>query len=409
MPKINLTPIIIQKVCCQPTQRRVDLYDTRTKGLLVEVRPSGGKTYYLRYLDRRGRARQIKLADYRDISLAQARALADKTRNQIAMGIDPLNERHIQRSTPTLDEFFYERYLPYVQGYKRSWRSDESYYRIHVQNHLGHKHLDEIDKHDIIKVQRFRVESGGAVGSANRQLVLIRYVFNCAIRWETPGVSKNPTAGIRLFEDLSKKERFLSIDEAKRLYAAVQRSDNPMLQYIVSMLILTGARVREALNAQWQDFDISRRDWRIPVTKSGRPRHVPLSDGVLQLLQQIPTPDSCPYVFANPKTRRPYSSIFRSWNTARHLADLADVRIHDLRHSFASFLVNNGRSLYEVQKILGHSQIKTTQRYAHLSQDTLLEAANTVNNALANCISQPINALTPPSSNPSHEEQLRGS
>jgi len=83
-------------------------------------------------------------------------------------------------------------------------------------------------------------------------------------------------------------------------------------------------------------------------------------------------------VFPNPKTGKPYVSIFYSWNTARKQAGLADVRIHDLRHSFASFLVNAGRSLYEVQKILGHTQIKTTQRYAHLSQDTLIDAANVV-------------------------------
>ena len=88
-------------------------------------------------------------------------------------------------------------------------------------------------------------------------------------------------------------------------------------------------------------------------------------------------------MFANPKTLKPYVSIFCSWNTARTKAGLADVRIHDLRHSYASFLVNAGRSLYEVQRLLGHTQIKTTQRYAHLSHDTLLDATNSVNTTLA--------------------------
>lgn len=244
---------------------------------------------------------------------------------------------------------------------------------------LGPKYLDEITKHDIHRVHRLRVERGGAVGSANRQLVLIRYLFNLAIRWETPGINKNPSAGIRPFEDTSKKERFLTVEEAKRLYAAVKGSENTMIQYIVPMLILTGARKREALDAQWHDFDIERRDWRVPMSKSGRPRHIPLSEGVVQLLQTVPRFTNCPFVFPNPKTLKPYASIFKSWDTARRLAGLAEVRIHDLRHSFASFLVNNGRSLYEVQRILGHTQIKTTQRYAHLSQDTLLDAANTAN------------------------------
>lgn len=411
MPKTTLTPTIVQNTQCPVNQRRVDLYDMRTKGLLLEVRPSGGKTYYLRYTDRRGRTRQIKLADSRDISLHQARQLADQTRNQIAIGLDPLETQNIHRSMPTLDEFFYDRYLPFVKSYKRSWQSDESYYRIHIQRHLGYKHLDEINKHDIIKVQRLRLDSGGAVGSANRQLVLIRYIFNLAIRWETPGVSKNPSAGIRLFEDLAKKERFLSVEEAKRLYEAVQHSDNSMLQYIIPMLILTGARKREVLDAQWQDFDLKRRDWRIPMSKSGRPRHVPLSEGVIQLLATVPTVNLGSFVFANPKTGRPYVSIFNSWNSARKLAGLSDVRIHDLRHSFASFLVNNGRSLYEVQKILGHTQIKTTQRYAHLSQDTLLDAANTacaVLNSLTQERQTEINGLTPPFLTLSHEERLTG-
>ena len=165
-------------------------------------------------------------------------------------------------------------------------------------------------------------------------------------------------------------------------YRAVQASVNPMLQYIIPMLILTGARKREVLDAKWEEFDLERKQWRISITKAGKPRYVPLSDGVLQMLASMPHDDS-PWIFPNYKTRKPYVSIFYSWITGRKQAGLAEVRIHDLRHSFASFLVNAGRSLYEVQKILGHTQIKTTQRYAHLSQDTLLDAANVVPFVLA--------------------------
>jgi integrase len=155
-----------------------------------------------------------------------------------------------------------------------------------------------------------------------------------------------------------------------------------MLQYIVPMLILTGARKREVLDAKWQDFDLLRRIWRIPTPKSGKARHVPLSDGVISLLSAMPRDKGCDWTFANPDTGKPYVSIFWAWDSARTKADLADVRIHDLRHSTASFLVNAGRTLYEVQHILGHTQVKTTQRYAHLSHDTLLAATNSVNTAL---------------------------
>lgn len=104
-------------------------------------------------------------------------------------------------------------------------------------------------------------------------------------------------------------------------------------------------------------------------------------------------------VFANPKTRKPYVSFFYSWDTARKQAGLADVRIHDLRHSFALFLVNAGRSLYEIQKILGHTQVKTTQRYAHLSQDTLIDAANAAMDAVGVEFPPPVPALPPPLDN----------
>jgi integrase len=225
---------------------------------------------------------------------------------------------------------------------------------------------------------------------------MLRYALNLAVRCEIPGVTVNPTKDVPLFEDPNKKERFLSQEEAQRLYAAVCESDNPMLRYIVPMLILTGARKREVLDAKWEDFDIVAKQWRIPITKAGKPRYVPLSTGAVQLLASIPHQDNCPWVFANLKTLKPYVSFYHSWNTARKHAGLADVRIHDLRHSFASFLVNAGRSLYEVQKILGHTQVKTTQRYAHLSQDTLIDAANAAMNAMGSSFAPPVLTLPQP-------------
>ena len=189
----------------------------------------------------------------------------------------------------------------------------------------------------------------------------------------------------------NKLERYLSEEEAARLYVGLTKSENEMLQYIVPMLILTGARKREVLDARWEDFDIERRQWRIPVNKSGKVRHVTLSDGAVIVLQSIPRIPAVPWAFANPKTKKPYVSIFCSWNTTRTKAGLADVRMHDLRHSFASFLVNAGRSLYEVQKILGHTQIKTTQRYAHLRQDSLVDASNVV----SRCIPLPMPVSKP--------------
>jgi integrase len=207
-------------------------------------------------------------------------------------------------------------------------------------------------------------------------------MFNLAIKWETLGVSKNPTQGFPLMPEDNKKERFLTKEEAQILYEKLKLSDNSMLQFIVPMLILTGARKGEVLDARWQDFDFERRSWRIHTTKLGRPRHVPLSDGAVSLLNSMPRIAECEWAFPNPKTKKPYVSIHYSWDTVRKQAGLQDFRLHDARHSFASFLVNAGRTLYEVQHLLGHTQIKTTARYSHLSQDTLLDASNAATRAV---------------------------
>lgn len=395
MSKALLTTELVKESVCPKDRAKWDVFDTNCKGLMLEIRQTGGKTYYLRYTNQRGRPRQMKLADARDISLSQARTLADKARAQIALGEDPLQKKQAAREVPTFGEFIEQRYLPFVKGYKKSWNSDVSYLNNQILPVLGKKHLDEITKKDIIDLHHGLKAKGYKPGTCNRSLILLRYAFNLAIRWEIPGITANPTKDVPLFDDFAgQRDRFLSQEETHRLFDAVQQSDNPMLQFIVPMLILSGARKREVLDAKWEDFDLDRRQWRIPVTKTGRPRYVPLSNGVITLLANVPHDERCPWVFANPKTKKPYESVFNAWNTARKLAGLSEVRIHDLRHSFASFLVNAGRSLYEVQRILGHTQIKTTQRYAHLSQDTLLDAADAVGNLVS--ITVPRLPVTPP-------------
>jgi len=381
MPKLRLTPQIVKTAVCEQGKRKTLFFDSDCKWLVLEVRSTHTATYYLRFPSARGGTRLLKLGDALDLTLAQARQKADKYRSMIAMGEDPAEDKALLRQVPTVNTFIHNSYLPFVQGYKRSWKCDEGLLRKHIEPVWGKRYLDQITKADLISLMA-QHRTTHAPGSCNRLLILLRYLFSCAIKWETPGITKNPTAGIPLMKEDNQKERYLSSDEAQRLYTQLQQSDNQMLQYIVPMLILTGARKREVLDARWEDFDFDRLHWRIHTTKLGKPRFVPMSDGVVSLLGSIQRLD-CQWVFANPKTRKPYVSIFCSWNTARTKAGLADVRIHDLRHSYASFLVNAGRSLYEVQRLLGHTQIKTTQRYAHLSHDTLLDATNSVNTTLA--------------------------
>ena len=213
-----------------------------------------------------------------------------------------------------------------------------------------------------------------ANATCNRILTMLRYIFNLALRWKMAGVADNPTLGYEKKKLSHFRERYLSAEETQLLMLQVNISPNTMLKYIVSMLLLTGARKREVLDAKWKDIDFNRTFWRIPSTKSGSERHVPLSGAAIELLNKIPK--SCDYIFANPLTLKPFNTIHHSWHTARVNAGLGDVRIHDLRHSFASFLVNAGCSLYEVQKILGHSSSAMTQRYSHLSQASLMRAVS---------------------------------
>jgi integrase len=376
----------LDKIQCPVGKAKVDYFDLSCRGLMVEVRPTGRKAFYFRYTNFRGVQRQIKLASTDDLSLDQTRKRVASIRNQIALGQDPFAIKMEAKQVPTFAQFIDEQYMPYVKSYKRSWDTDVSLLKNHLLPRFGKRYLDEITRQDIVKMHADRKASGAAPGSANRLLIMMRYIFNLALKWEVQGIKANPCKGIPLMEENNQMERYLSVDEVEHLYLAVCKSENTMLKYIVPMLILTGARKREVLDAKWEDFDLGRRAWRIPISKSGKARHVPLSDGALNVLASMPRDMNCNWAFANPDTGKPYVSVFCAWNTARKSVGLSDVRMHDLRHSFASLLINSGRTLYEVQHILGHTQVKTTQRYAHLSQDTLLAAANSATAALGSAM-----------------------
>ena len=266
MAKLLLTPQVVKTATCPDGKAKSDIFDSNCKGLLLETRRTGGKK------------RQLKLADERDVTLAQARTLADKHRTQIAMGNDPLQQKTERKQVPKLADFIETNYLPFVKTYKASWKTDEGLLRNHILPAFGHLHLDAVSKSDVIGfISRHRETH--KPGSVNRVIILLRYVFNLALKWETPGVSRNPTASIPLLEENNQKERFLTADEAKSLVTAIKQSDNTMLQYIVSALILTGTRKQEVLKARWADFNFDMRIWRIPTSKGGKARHIPISDG----------------------------------------------------------------------------------------------------------------------------------
>ena len=390
MPSVTLTPEIVQNYKCPSDKKKICLFDNKVTGLNLEVRISGNKTFYLNYTDDRGAKRSLKLGKQQDLTLKQARQLAQQKRTQIAMGQDPKVEREIKKAVPTFAEFVTNQYLPHIKNQNRSWES----YRSVINNHLipafGSLYMDLINRENIEKHYQGLIAKGLAVGTANKILTLIKAMFNLAIKqWQVPGITTNPADYVKKLPDNNHLERYLTTEEMYRLKETLVESQNQQLQHIVALLLLTGARKQEVLKAKWSEFNFKTNTWRIPMTKNGKPRSVPLNEealNVLQILKERHLSDT--YVVPNPSTGKPFISIFASWDTARRKAGLADVRIHDLRHTFASLLVNNGRSLYEVQQLLGHSESSTTQRYAHLSEGTLRNASQQGTQELKGLFSQ---------------------
>jgi integrase len=226
--------------------------------------------------------------------------------------------------------------------------------------------LDEITSQRVVDLIDEMRRNGYAAGTRNRVLMLLRHVFNLARKWNVPGSNVNPTGGLAQAPEVH-RQRFLTADETNRLIASVAKDRNPFAARAIMLLLLTGARRGEITQAKWEHVDWEKRVLLVPVSKSGRPRIVALNAAALALMRAIPRDPDSPYVFP---TR--LVGLFRPWDRIRRRAGLADVRLHDLRHSFASFLVNQGVSLYVVQGLLGHASPRMTQRYAHLAPQTLL-------------------------------------
>lgn len=380
MPQHQFDDLYISKLTCTVGRTHVEYFDTQVRGLYVDVMQSGKKSFRLRYRIA-GKSRVLTIGDASILSCEDARQVSRSWLLKILKGEDPLLQQE-NAAGPTIQEFFQDKYLPYVRSYKRSWTTDESMLRNHIYSLMGEKRMSLVRPPDLaLFVEKLR-EQGYAPGTCNRALVLLRYGFALAVRWQVKGVESNPVKDVKNLVDDNKIERYLTQAQMQTLMQEVSKSESQMLEHIVLFLIYTGARKREVLDAKWQDIDWALRSWRIPKTKSGKIRHIPLSTGAMQLLEKlrraVVTPDPSAYIFASPKTGKAYVSFYYSWDAARKRAGLPDLRVHDLRHSFASFLVNAGRSLYEVQELLGHADIRTTSRYAHLSRERLIAAVEVV-------------------------------
>ena len=269
--------------------------------------------------------------------------------------------------------------MPYVSARKRSWEMDVGMMRLHILPVFGEWRMSRITSADVHRWLHGLLAQGYSAATCNRMLVLFKHMFNCAIRLELLGPQGNPCKGVSLLP-VQLRERYLQPSEVAALLAELDRNPNAMVAQVVRLLLYTGARKREILDARWSELDLENSVLWLPPerSKSRRPRPIALSQAAVQIIRGLPREPDLPYLFFNPRTRKPPVSIFTAWDSIRCKVGLADVRLHDLRHSFASFLVNAGHSLYEVQRLLGHQDPKVTMRYAHLSQGVMVEAANRV-------------------------------
>lgn len=363
-----------------PAAGKVSYFDTDLKGFVLEHRASGGATYYFRYRDATGRIRLNRISRADEMSTSDARAKAYQMKKMLVEGGDPCTESQRFRDVPLLHEFVAERYLPYAKVHKRSWSTDETVWRNHLLPAFGALRMNRVRRSDVVAFHQKMFGRGYAPATCNRALILMKFIYNCAIRWEVLPADKNPCHGVQLLDDHGARERYLSQEEMQRLMAELDTNRNLQACRLIRLLIYTGARKREILNARWEDIDWRRHLLTVPASrsKSKKAHHIPLSEAATELLLTLPRDKDIPWVFYNPKTQKPPVTFFHAWDSIRKKVGLHDVRLHDLRHSFASFLVNAGRSLYEVQRLLGHHDPKVTMRYAHLAPSAMLEAVNLV-------------------------------
>ncbi|MEA1052671.1 tyrosine-type recombinase/integrase [Lamprobacter modestohalophilus] len=381
MPTQALTSAFLAELAQRvPASGSVSYFDAELKGLVLEHRASGGATFYFRYRDNHAKVRLLRLGRVGEVELESVRARAHRLRQTWKEGGDPGLEKRRFAQAPTLATFVADRYLPYAKAHKRSWDTDAIMLNNHVLPPFGEWRMHRLGRAEVVEWHQGLLAKGYAPGTCNRALVLLKFVYNCAIRWEVLAPEVNPCKGVALLPDHGARERYLTPEEVRRLFDELDSNRNVQVAQVIRLLLYTGARKREILDLRWEEIDWVRQVILIPAwrSKSKRAHAIPLSDAAVALLQQLPRHGELPWVFVNPKTGKPPVSIFRAWDSIRKQVGLQDVRLHDLRHSYASFLVNAGRSLYEVQKILGHHDPKVTMRYAHLSPQAMREAANTV-------------------------------
>lgn len=376
--KLNLTEKFIQEYVVPEGKKQDILLDFELPRFGVSVTARGVKSYIISHRDTQGKQRQEKVADFSAMSLPAARALAS-TRLQ---AIDALKQGMSRRrsSCPTMDTFFFKTFLPLVKTQSRSYETHASIYRNHLQQLFGGLRLDDITEEVVLefnsslatKLVAFKNAGSRtlAEGTIKRIMILLRHILNEAIRHKGNTLTHNPTHVLKLKTVRKIKGKFLTRDQLRALLKAAGESLNTDLPDIIRVMGATGLRRENVLAMHWEWFDAARGTLSIPAendkAKKGFVLHI--SSDVRQLLQDRQNVSDSDWVFPNPKTGKPYHSCRNAWVSACEKAGLAGLRMHDMRHTFASMMLDNGADIVDVQQALAHTQLKTTAVYLHLTE-----------------------------------------
>lgn len=364
--------------------RDVDHYDEDLKGFGVRVRPSGRKTYFV-MMRHRCVMRRFTIGTHGAVTAEAARLKAKQIISDLAIDKNPTEVQEAVRNSVTvrsLGERFIDEYVPChlkpstQVEYKRC-------IDIFINPEIGTLKLVSVERPDIAKIHH---QLRHIPYQANRVLGVLSIMFNLAESWGLRPQFSNPCRGVKKFKE-KKRERFLNREELRRLGEALRIEEEfaPSAVACIRLLLLTGCRLGEIQTLKWSYLDLDTCLAFLPDSKTGR-KTLYLGSVVVKLLKSIPRRKNNPYVITGDVEGQHLTDMQKPWRRIRRLADLPDVRIHDLRHTFASSGVALGQGLPIIGRLLGHTQPQTTARYAHLAATPALEVADKISLNLAEFI-----------------------
>jgi integrase len=359
--------------------REAEFCDAGCTGLHLRVGKNGRKFFQHRYRHL-GRKRCLSLGEHPHVSVDDARRKVGEQRALLARDIDPADERNQLRNDLTLAEFVRQEYMPHAKLHKETWHEDFLKLDRRILPALGHLRLRAISPRDVSAYLATRKEETSAV-TGNHYRTLIRRVLNLAVKWGF--LEKNPAGGQEKFKEPPLRERYLTAEQITPFLAALDKHDDRLSAAVIKLLLFTGCRKSEILKLCWEQVKLDEERIFLKKTKNGKSRSVLLNSLALGVLRELleardvdPRTRGKEHVFpSRGEAKCPYLRNLRApFRAACRAAGVEDFHPHDLRHSFATLAVSGGASLYDVQKLLGHSDIAQTQRYSHLADDHLRRA-----------------------------------